>query len=455
MITKNIQTENWVSFSKNLHNDLFSELEVLLKALDRFFTIENLPMNQDNLTNRNFYDELTVVRDVIFRVLGILEVVIPENKKNAYWFQKFAENKFLTLYSRDAYKKELYKQDTPEKGLYLLYDLFINLKGIITDLLKTGKISYLGYTNMGQLISKEIRGNNYFNPFRHDINPEFDRIENRVITQIVKSIPSMEIKKNFSIIYLYLFRFLRYLNHIDITSQYSVSLNASLMILILLGTEINGFQSYIKKILDTIKDEKLRTLLASISYQFSMETRRVYLQELREIVRKKAPQHFRGKIENSQGILKNMTEQTIVQLAQFYKETIRGEDIFDSFTTKLEQSMKLREDIYVLHKFLTLLESQTVSPDDRPDVFKSLKNFMFYFESFTFKLLRYDDYDEFASFFHDLFSLKQFDFYKIQDKIHNFNIFLETTLRHLSNRAEFMGKPLNIERAEKLFQQYL
>jgi len=455
MTTKNIKTENWVSFSKNLHNDLFSELEILLKALDRFFYVENLPTTQDNLTNRNFYDELTVVRDVVFRVLGILDVVIPENKKNAYWFQKFAESKFLTLHSRDVYKKELYKQDTPEKGLYLLYDLFINLKGIITDILKTGKISYIGYGNIGQLISKEIRGNNYFNPFRYNINPEFDRIENRVISQLVKSIPSKDIKKYFSVIYLYLFRFLRYLKHIDIMSQYSVSLNSSLMILILLRTEINSFQNYIKKILEMTEDEKLKILLRSISYQFSMETRRVYLQELREIVRKKAPKHFRGKIENSHGILKNMTEQTIVQVAQFFQENIKGEDIFDSFTTKLEQSMKLREDIYVLHKFLTLLEKQAVSPDDRSDIFKSLRNFMFYFESFTFKLLRYEDYDEFAFFFHDIFSLNQFDFDKIQDRIHNFSIFLETTLRHLSNRAEFTGKPLNIERAEKLFQQYL
>jgi hypothetical protein len=455
MSAQNVKTENWVSFSKHLHSDLFSELEVLLKALDRFFYVENLPMTQEDLTNRNFYDELTVVRDIIFRVLGILEVVIPENKKNAYWFQRFAESKFLTLYSRDMFKKELYKQDTPEKGLYLLYDLFINLKGIIIDLLKTGKISYLGYGNIGQLISKEIRGNNYFNPFKHDINPEFDRIENRFVSQIVKSIESKETKKYISVLYLYLFRFLRYINHIDITSQYSVSLNSSLMILILLRTELNSFQSYIKKIPKTIQDENLRMLLTSIAYQFSMETRRVYLQELREIVRKKAPQHFRGKIENSQGILKNMTEQTIVQLAQFFKPNTHGEDIFDSFTTKLEQSMKLREDIYVLQKFLTILEEQTVPPGERTSIFKSLKNFMFYFESFTFKLLRYDDYDEFASFFHYILSLKQFDFDKIQDKVHNFNVFLETTLRHLSNRSEFSGKPINIDRAEKLFRQYL
>jgi len=455
MTTKNIKTENWVSFSKNLHNDLFSELEVLLKALDRFFLVENLPIVQDNLSNRNFYDELTVVRDVIFRVLGILDVVIPENKRNEYWFQKFAENKFLKLYSRDVYKKELYKQDTPEKGIYLLYDLFINLKGIITDLLKTGKISYSVYCNIGQLISKEIRGNDHFSPFRHDINPEFDRIDNQVISQLVKSITSKDTKKYFSVIYLYLFRFLRYLNHIDPTSQYSVSLNSSLMILILLRTEINGFQNYIKNILETIENKDLKQLLTSISYQFSMETRRVYLQELREILRKKAPQHYRGKIENSQGILKNMSEQTVVQLAQFFRKNIQGEDIFDCFTTKLEQSMKLREDIYVLHKFLTLLDEQTVSPYERADTFKALKNFMFYFESFTFKLLRYDDYDEFAFFFQDFLSLNQTDLGKIQDRIHNFCIFLETTLRHLSNRAEFSGKPLNIERAEKIFRQYL
>lgn len=455
MNAKDVKTENWVSFSKHLHSDLFSELEVLLKALDRFFYVENLPMTQEDLTNKNFYDELTVVRDVIFRILGILEVVIPENKKNAYWFQKFAESKFLTLSSRDIFKKELYKQDTPEKGLYILYDLFINLKSIITDLLKTGKISYLGYGNIGQLISKEIRGNSYFNPFQDDINPEFDRIENRFVSHIVKSIESNKIKKYISIIYLYLFRFLRYLNHIDITSQYSVSLNASLMILVLLRTELNSFQNYIKKIPKTIQDENLRILLTSIAYQFSMETRRVYLQELRDIVRKKAPQHFRGKIENSQGILKNMTEQTVVQLAKFFNSDTHGEDIFDSFTTKLEQSLKLREDIYVLQKFLALLEEQAVSPGERNSIFKSLKNFMFYFESFTFKLLRYDDYDEFASFFHYILSLKQFDFDKIQDKVHNFNIFLETTLRHLSNRAEFRGKPINIDRAEKLFRQYV
>jgi len=172
-------------------------------------------------------------------------------------------------------------------------------------------------------------------------------------------------------------------------------------------------------------------------------------------MRKKAPQHFRGKIENSQGILKNLTEQSIVQLAQFFKPEVHGENIFRSFTTRFWQSLKLREDIFVLHRFLTLFEENASASEKRDNIFKSVKNFMLYFESFTFKLLRYDDYDEFASFFNEVFSFKESDFNKILEKIHNFNIFLETTLRHISNRAELRDKPMDINRVEELVNQYL
>lgn len=451
----NEKTDDWVLTSREEHKKSFSELDVLLRSFDRFFYVENLPIVKEDLTNRNFHDELTAARDVIFRVLAILEVIIPESKKNAYWFQKFTESKLLTDHSRDLFRNKLYKQDTPEKGVYLLYDLFINLKSVVTDLLKTEEISYLSYENIGQLIGKEIRENVYLNPFRKDINSEFDIIVNAEISEIVKSIKDRKVKKSISLLYIYLFRFLRYMSHIDIASQHTVALHSSLLILILLRSEISIFHTYIRKVSESIKDEPLKLLLKSLSYQFSMETKRVYLQELKEIMRKKAPHHFRGKIENSHGILKNLTEQSIVQLTQFFKPEIQGKDIFDSYTTRIYQSMKLREDIFVLHRFLTLIEEKASLPERVPDIFEYLKNFMRYFESFTFKLLRYDDYEEFASFFNVVFPLKDFEYNKILEKIHNFKIFLETTLRHISDRAELKDNPLDIIRAEELLKQYL
>lgn len=448
-------TDNWILHSKKEHKEIFSELDTLLKSLDRFFYVENLPIPKDTLRDRNFSGELNIVRDVIFRVLGILEVIMPENKKNAYWFQKFAESKFLTDYSRDMFKEKLYKQDTPEKGIYILYDLFINLKGIVTDLLQTDKISYLSYTNIGQLICKEIRNNNFLDPFRKEIVPEFDIIENHEISEIVRSIKDKEIRKSASLLYLHFFRLLRYLRHVDIASHQSIALHSSLLILIMLKSETGMMHSYLKNLSEEIKDEQLKSLLQTMSYQFSMDTKRVYMQELKDVMVKNTPRFLRGKIENSHGILKNLLEQSIVRLTQFFKPEINGNDIFESFTERRAQSVKLREDLFVLHRFLTLAEDTAGLQAEEKNVFEATKNFMQYFETFTFKLLRYEDYDEFVSFFSDIFSLKKSEINKILEKVHRFKIFLETMIQHVSKRAELHDTPVDISRAEELLKQYL
>jgi hypothetical protein len=223
----------------------------------------------------------------------------------------------------------------------------------------------------------------------------------------------------------------------------------------MLRSEMSMLNIYMKNTGDSIKDTTLSFLLKAISYQFSMETKRVYLQELKEIMRGKAPQQFRGKIENSFGILKNLIEQSIVQLAQFYKPDIQGKDIFISFTTKYFQSMKLREDVFILHRFLTLLEEKAGLQEEGSDIFASMIKYMRYFENSTFKLLRSDDYNGFASFFNFIFSMKEFELNKILEKIHNFKIFLETTLRHIANRDELKDKPIDTDKAEELLKQYL
>ncbi|MBS1114575.1 MAG: hypothetical protein H6Q94_304 [Nitrospirae bacterium] len=458
-MTREEGREEWVSRSKRENQTLFSELNVLLRALERYFDTANLTFSE-NISGKNFSDELLTVRDTILRVLGVLEAVIPESNKNAYWFQKYAETKYLSVRKIDAFREDLYKQDSPEKGIYLLYDSFINMKGLITDLLRSGNISYLAFSNIGNLISKEIRENIFFNPFAKDLNPEFDLIDNTTISGIVKSLTDREEKKQISVIYIYLFRLSRILGFVEITTQRAVSLHSSLMILVLLRSEITTFRSIIEKSIKKMKNSELQSLLQAISYQFAIETKRVYLQELKDINRRKKYVHFRGKIENSHGILKNLTDHSIVQITQFYNPGINGEDIFPSFMTTFEQSRRLREDIFALHKFITLLGKKSGTPQERLKVFESLKNYMLYFESFTFRLLRYEDYEEFVLFFTELNSIKkelvlETGFHKIMEKIRHFDVFLETTLRHLGHRAELAGSDVDMERIKNLINQYL
>lgn len=452
--------EQWCAVSKKLNTALFSELDVFLRALDRYFNTENLPIIDEDLTGRNFYEELLTVSDAILRVLSILEVIIPENKKNAYWFQKFAETQYLSSHKRDAFRQTLYSQDTPEKSLYLLYDAFNNFKGVITDLARTRTISYRGFTNIGHLINKEIRENAYFNPFKMNIHPDFDVISSIEIAHIVKQLEDKALKKILSMVYIYLFRFIRFISFIDISTQRMVSLNASLIILILMRAEIRVFLAYLDKSVKKIHDPELAMLLQSISYQFSMESKRVFMQELKNAHRKKALKTYRGKLENSTGILRNLTEQTIVQLSQYFQPNIRGEDIFESFVTKLEQSLRLREDIFILNTFLTIFDRHIGNPAKRGKIFVSLKNYMLFFESFTFRFLRHDDYEEFAVFFNDIHAADEDtvrgpEFHTVYDKIKHFKIYLEAALRNISNRAELIDTTIDTKRVDEVVNQYL
>ena len=242
-----IETSDWFPGIWKKEKELFSELNLLLRALDRAFNPENLPISEQNYTIRNFFHELSAVRDVILRILSILEVIIPESKKNAFWFQKFTEQKFLSDRKRDLFRESLYQQDRPEKSLFLLYDSFINLKVIIGDLLKTNNVSYIGYKNFGDIVGREIRENRIFNPFRKEVAPEFDVIDNRQITDIVKAIKDRVLKRKISCIFIYLFRFLRYLGHLEMSSTRSGSLNCAFLILVLLRSEIRSFVSYLDR----------------------------------------------------------------------------------------------------------------------------------------------------------------------------------------------------------------
>lgn len=358
--------------------------------------------------------------------------------------------------------------DSAKKANHLLFselDVLMRaldrfFEGVIPDLIRAGTISYMSFLNIGRMIGEEIRENVYFNPFARSLNPEFDAIANPKISGIVKSIEPNEIMKYLSVVFIYLFRFMRFMRFIDIEGERPGSLNVSLSILILLKAEITAFQGYAAKAVGNMIDQELGGCLKSISYQFSMENRRVYLQELRDIQRKKASLGFRGKIENCHGILKNLTEQTVVQLAQHFRPEISGEEIFSSFVTKAQQSIRLREDIMVLHKFTQIIDENTDNAGDKLRVFESMRNYMLYFEGSTFRLLRHDDYEGFVMFFKEVRyagkdAVSDRGFKKQLDTVRQFRIFLETTLRHIGNRAELRDKEVDAPRLDSLIGQHM
>lgn len=453
--TKTDSADNWVELVRDENLDLFSELDVLLKGLDRFFITDNLPASRQSYNAKEMRFELECAKDGIVRVLAILEAIIPESNRNAYWFQKFAESKLMDNRNRDRMREGMYKQDTAEKSIYLLYDSFINLKSIALDLLRNRELYFMSFKNLGNILSKVIRENTHFNPFKLDVNLDFDFISNEQITRIVKSMDNREARKAVSILFLHMFRLLRYMKTMDHRNLNPVSMHCSIIVFALLKSEIEAFRNYIDKAIPKLGDAELEMLSQSLSYQIGMETKRVFQQELKDLSEDKTDIQMRGRIEAGRGILKNLVEHSIIQLARHWNPEIRGEDVFDVFITKTAQSLKLREDMFVLNRLVVSAEKAT--EEDRPGVFNMLMNYMEYFENFTFKLLRYADYEQFSSLFEDIrLGYKSGeDTKKLIDSCHQFSIYLDTTLGQLSQRADLEGKPLDVDKAQDIVKQYL
>jgi len=437
------------------HFRIISELKILLKALDRFFISGVLPLTEENITLKDFSNELNVVKDVILRILSILEVIIPESIKNAYWLRKYAETKFFSLYPNISIIEDIRKQDKPEKSLLLLYDSFINLKGIISDILKSEFISYTSFKNVGDSIKKELRENKYFNPFQRDIDPEIDKIENNNISTIIKNIKDKNIRKYIALFYIYIFRVLKYLQYVDISSHNKITLNNSVILLFLLKTEIILITDFLNKGKKIVNETKLKDLLNIISYQISMETKRVYDQELKNVFKNISPEELRGKLENSKGILTNLFEQIIVQVTKYFKPEINGKDIFESFVTRLHQSLKLRNDIYVFLKILERLELDLPKTQKREKILRSLNEFLYYFKSSTLKLIRFNDYEFFDKFINEISTIKEYKDNKLLERIKHFKIFLETCINQIGEREELKGIPIDQKMVEETLKQFL
>ncbi len=456
MTTETKDKSSWLEISRQENHSLFSEMDVILKGLDRFFLPDNQPASKQNISAKNLLAEMKVLRNGIYRVLSIIEAIMPESNRNAYWFQKFAESKLLDNVKRDKMRAGLYKQDSPEKSIYVLYNSFLTLKSLINDIIRTQDIHYMSFKNTGDLISKELRENAYFNPFDKDINPEYDFIENKHISEVIKNISNKQFKKVMSILILHLFRMLRYMKTMDHRSLNEISMSCSLLIFTLLKSEIELFRAYIVQSVKNLEESDLTMLIETLSYQFGMESKRVFQQELKDIYERDNKVKVRGKIESSRGILKNLTEQTIIQMVKYWNPELMGEDIFDVFITKTAQSMKLREDVYVLGKLVTAV-GRVKSDERRNGVLTMLMNYMEYFENFTFKLLRYDDYEQFSEMFNNVRSQFQRgdNLKKAIDTCHQFSIYLDTTLGHINQRADLHNRKLDVEKANDIAKQYL
>src|SRR5262245_25448071 len=136
------------------------ELEMWLRAFERFFRIRNQPLSEREsrqLALRNWSEELRLVDNVIRRAVQLCTTILTEDQVNLNRFDKYVEGYLKKDDTADPYIEKLLHQATPEAGLTLLRDSLEDLHVLLTDLVRLSRIPFATFSAVGRILYREIR----------------------------------------------------------------------------------------------------------------------------------------------------------------------------------------------------------------------------------------------------------------------------------------------------------
>jgi translation elongation factor EF-G len=176
-----------------------------------------------------------------------------------------------------------------------------------------------------------------------------------------------------------------------------------------------------------VTEQCVDTLDATI-FAMSQEIKKVFSYELVGLVYlRHAPPIF-AKVENSHGLLKNSLQQSIVQISQAFDSHFDGKQLFSTYTTRLEQSQRLLQEIASLletvHQFEDIADHEGLQP-----LLRSFEEF----RQSSLKYLMFKDWEEFEKFMEEIEASKTRE--ALRFALHKFRIFMEALLGEVSKRA--------------------
>jgi hypothetical protein len=442
--------------------DIFFEFEHTLTALSRFFHPQNHPppLKTHATYESNVKNELEILDRSLRRLIHLIETILRAIPGKDFFFQSYVETHLIKDTERELLLTARLQQTNPTESLYLLYLGLRSLVPITQSLLHLQTVRLPAFLALGQQYTFTLVTNHFFNPIKlRGFSPLYDRITNPVLGEIIQSLPEGDQKLQWAYAILSLLRYLRIVRFTHPSRKGKEELSDTLLWFSYLQSEINTFISYLED------RKKVYPVFDALSFQLSLDSRKVFHQILKGFTYSDREMILRTKVDSAHGVMKNFLEQAVLLLIETIHPHISGSDIFPEFKSKKEQSLRLREDLWVFHEILKniipILEDENQEPLTKRAMYHALLEFIQYFEGLSMNFVRYTDYESFQNFFEEIRGFKGETFIsearsrEIAKTMENFRIFLETTFSLVNQRAELNGIPVDIPSATSTLKKFL
>jgi len=436
--------ENLSSWVKYIHShgniDSLFELETWLKGIRSFLNIEHLPLaeeEKEDLLNRSFLSEIRIVRQVIEICENHAYAVMRFSEAETFEIEQIVENQIRKDRILDSQIGHLLEQMTPGDSISKLLDSLNDLRVSIDAYQKLQNPGYQLYLALGRSYRQELKSCRYIDMLiSQRFRMQYDLIENRSLTNALRSISDEQIRRNTALAILYLFRLIKYLNLIHEDLLRDRSLRHHMVIFSLIHEEMGDVAIFLKKHFLKGKDpgQKLRNAANMAAYSLKTEARKVLSKELVFISRETDPTRIYTSIENSHGFLQNCCQSNIFNFVSALGGDYDESDFFPKRVERIADSENIRHNLWDLREWLLNIIDNEPSPDPN-SIIKHLRTFK---DTYT-QALMYRDWVEFENFLETLTISNNAS--EILIHMNKFLDFIEDLIQEVSKRGIYKTNP--------------
>jgi len=416
------------------------ELAMWLKSIDSIARPEYYSQiiypPSDYLT-KDYSSEVKIINSVLLRITTLCILILGEDKWNISRFTQYIEN---NLKSRSATPKIISKEERAvpfQKDYAQLFDTLVEIRLIGLDFLHLKRVSHSTFLSLCKIISREINKNRSLLGLKDlNFNPPYDKVTNAKISLIVKGLIPQNLKGDVAKIFLELFRLLHYLDFVILSEKSIDFLKRSLPLFSVFYLESDILFNFLKGRFLNQKHElhELTEALDNFLFASKLEMKKVYNNELIGVTHIPQIEELYTRIDNSKGILANHLRQWIVMIAQSFNKELKGEEIFTDFRTKMQQSLRLRKDLWLLMRYVDLFEQKRMIK-----VYETLRKEINRFQRSSMRYLLYRDLKDFKMLVQNFDNAESLKHLLVAN--HKFSTYLSILFQQVGRRAALSSHP--------------
>lgn len=249
---------------------------------------------------------------------------------------------------------------------------------------------------------------------------------------------SSAVEEDLKIVLPHFAKILRWLEIIGKMLKDDEPLKPTLLIFARIYEQTQVMMNYVRSRLLRFASEEdaLYGVLDCALYAASIELRKVFNFELAGLSEMRQPISIRARIETAYALLNDCFQLILVQFAQFIEPHYEPTRLFPNFQTKLEQSLALREDLWLVQRVVKQAEQNPNNP-----LLEKLNDKLNKFLSTSLRFLMYKDCETFERFAEEVMRTRnKKDLVPI---LHRFGAYLETLFGQVNMRAVLSTFPFD------------